>query len=118
MSSAAGAPSAWAAPRIATLPYGRSTSAFPDNRAFFRAPKDLQRPVGQVDAAVAAIDAHTLEVRLAAKSYAHFVHLVLPLEDTTYGDNYFDLLPGEERVIAVRNSKKAISPEMLTVRWR
>jgi hypothetical protein len=42
----------------------------------------------------------------------------VPQEATTYSDNYFDLLPGEERLITVWNSSVEISPEMVVVRWR
>ncbi|MDB5076055.1 MAG: beta-mannosidase [Chloroflexi bacterium] len=95
-----------------------ATNLFPQNRAFFTAIKDLRREAGEVDVATTAVDANTVEVRLAAKNFAYFVHLAVPQEATTYSDNYFDLLPGEERLITVWNSSVEISPEMVVVRWR
>lgn len=93
-------------------------NTFPQNRAFFSAIKDLDRQVGVVDMATAAVDANTVEVRLAARNFAYFVHLAVPLAHTTYSDNYFDLLPGEERRLTIWNPVTALSPEMITVRWR
>lgn len=42
----------------------------------------------------------TAEVNLKSQGYAHAVHLVLP-EGALPSDDYFDLLPGEERVITI-----------------
>ncbi|MFN2284555.1 MAG: glycoside hydrolase family 2 protein, partial [Anaerolineae bacterium] len=39
-------------------------------------------------------------VRVAADSYAHAVHFVLP-EGALPSDNYFDLLPGETREVVI-----------------
>jgi beta-mannosidase len=94
------------------------TNLFPQNRSFFSAIKDLRRSAGEVAVATTAIDANTVEVRLAAKNFAYFVHLAVPHEATTYSDNYFDLLPGEERLITVWNSVAEILPDMVAVRWR
>jgi beta-mannosidase len=93
-------------------------TTFPQNRAFFSAIKDLDRQPGVVDVATTAVDSNTVEVRLAARNFAYFVHLALPLENTTYSDNYLDLLPGEERLITVWNPVTEILPAMISVRWR
>ncbi len=69
---------------------------FPSNRILFAALKDLDRPAGAVEVVTTAISSHTVQVRLAAASYAHFVHLILPIETVTFSDNYFDLRPGED----------------------
>ena len=42
-------------------------------------------------------------VRVATDVYAYFVKLVVPIEGTKFSDNYFDLFPGQERVIEVWN---------------
>ncbi|MBC8248264.1 MAG: hypothetical protein H8E90_01175, partial [Anaerolineales bacterium] len=39
----------------------------------------------------------------ATDVYAYFVKLVVPIEGTKFSDNYFDLFPGQERVIEVWN---------------
>jgi beta-mannosidase len=43
------------------------------------------------------------QVRVATDTYAYFVKLVVPVEGTRFSDNYFDLLPGQERVVEVWN---------------
>ena len=95
-----------------------SAALFPRNRTFFSALKDLDRPAGVVEVATTAVDASTLEVGLVARTYAHFVQLIVPVDNTAFSDNYFDLVPGEKRVITVSNAAQAISPDQLTVRWR
>jgi beta-mannosidase len=95
-----------------------ATGAFPSNRTFFCAIKDMERPPAEVDVATAALDAHTLDLRLTSRTFAYFVHLVVPFEDTVFSDNYFDLLPGETRVVGIMNSAREVRSEDVTVRWR
>jgi len=94
------------------------SGVFPRNRAFFRMMKDLDRPAGQVEVTLREVDATTVEARFVARTYAYFVHLEVPLEDTRYSDNYFDLLPGEERAIVIRNAVKGITAGQVKVSWR
>jgi beta-mannosidase len=72
-------------------------AAFPPNRHFFAAIKDLDRAPGELE--------HSFEdgaVRLRAKTYAYFVHLSCPDEDARF----------EERTVAVSGA------DDLTVRSR
>jgi len=97
----------------------RSTGdAFAANRHFFVAIKDLEREVPQVESAIVAVDAHTLEVTLTAPAFACFVHLIVPHEAARFDDNYFDLEPGERRTITVTNDEVELTPDMVTVRNR
>jgi hypothetical protein len=48
-------------------------------------------------------DDGTYEVRVITDTYAYFVKLTVPIESTKFSDNYFDLFPGQERVIEVWN---------------
>jgi hypothetical protein len=48
-------------------------------------------------------DNGTYEVRVVTDTYAYFVKLTVPIESTRFSDNYFDLFPGQERVIEVWN---------------
>jgi hypothetical protein len=41
------------------------------------------------------------EVTVATDDYAYFVKRVVPADGTRFGDSYFDLFPGQQRVIEV-----------------
>jgi beta-mannosidase len=91
---------------------------FPANRHFFAPIKDLQRAPQPLDVEIEQVNEHTLKVQVSAPVYAYFVNLSVPHEGTQYGDNYFDLEPGETRTITVTNVDIALTPEMVTVRAR
>jgi len=76
---------------------------FPDNRHFFVEVKNLVRPKPNLKVAISERDDGTYEVRVATDVYAYFVKLVVSIEGTKFSDNYFDLFPGQERVIEVWN---------------
>jgi len=76
---------------------------FPDNRHFFVEIKDLKRPKPNLTVKITEGSDGTYEVRVATDTYAYFVKLVVPVEGTRFSDNYFDLFPGQERVIEVWN---------------
>ncbi|MBN2304915.1 MAG: glycoside hydrolase family 2 protein [Anaerolineae bacterium] len=97
----------------------RSTNNhFPPNRHFFAPIKDLKRDPQPVTFTIDAIDSHTLNVQLAAPTYALFVNLSVPHDGTRYSDNYFDLQPGEKRTITITNTDIVLQPEMVRVRSR
>jgi beta-mannosidase len=95
-----------------------SNGAFPANRHFFAAIKDLQREPVAPEVAITPVDEHTLSVELRAAAFAYFVHLIVPHEATRFSDNYFDLEPGESRTITVTNPQIALTADLLTVRAR
>jgi len=76
---------------------------FCDNRHFFVEVKDLLRPKPDLKVGIAEGSDGKYEVRVATDVYAYFVKLVVPIEGTRFSDNYFDLFPGQERVIEVWN---------------
>jgi beta-mannosidase len=90
---------------------------FPTNRHFFAPIKDLRRPVVKPTMTIVPVDNHKLHVELTASSeaYAFFVHLTIPVEGTRFSDNYFDLVPGERRVITVTNRDEELTADMVTV---
>jgi beta-mannosidase len=90
----------------------------PENRWFFCAVKDLVRPKGIVDVTMTQVDAHTVDLRLAAANYAYYVHLIVSLDGTRFSDNYLDLLPGAERVITVKNAVNELHTEDIAIVWR
>jgi len=91
---------------------------FPTNRLFFAAIKDLRREPVRPDAEMTPLDDCTLRVRLRAPGFAYFVSLDAAHDATRFSDNYFDLLPDEERSIFVTNPIEPPTPERLTLRWR
>jgi beta-mannosidase len=95
-----------------------SSGAFPANRHFFAAIKDLQREPIAPEVAITPVDEHTLSVELRAAAFAYFVHLIVPHEATRFSDNYFDLEPGESRTITVTNPQIALTADLLTVKAR
>ena len=111
-------PGAWAAPVASMALHVRSGSgAFPDNRIFFGAIKDVQKPAAvKPEVEIAQRTPHELEVTVIAPAYAYFTHLLTPHGWTRFSDNYFDLRPGERRVITVSNAGVELRPEDVTVR--
>ncbi len=97
----------------------RSAGAvFPDNRHFFAEIKDLvrERPDVRITWERAGND---LLAHVGTDRYAYFVWLLAPVERTHYSDNWFDLLPGAERVIRISPpAGQTITPEMVRVGWR
>jgi beta-mannosidase len=94
---------------------------FPANRLLLAPIKDLDRPVsGGPEIAIQQTGPHRLRVELTAPadSYLLFVHLLVPHEGTRFTDNYFDLEPGETRVLSVTNTAVELTPEMVALGWR
>ena len=90
-------------PRQGYLAVRSRSGSFPDNRHFFVEVKDLVRPKPDLKVEIAEGSDGKYEVRVATDVYAYFVKLVVPIEGTKFSDNYFDLFPGQERVIEVWN---------------
>jgi beta-mannosidase len=90
-------------PRREYLAVRSPRGLFPDNRHFFVEVKDLVRPKPNLTVKITEVSEGKYEVRVATDTYAYFVKLVVPIEGTKFSDNYFDLFPGQERVIEVWN---------------
>jgi len=88
-------------PRQEYLAVRSRSGLFPDNRHFFVEVKDLKRPKPNLTVKITGGSDGKYEVRVATDTYAYFVKLVVPIEGTKFSDNYFDLFPGQERVIEV-----------------
>jgi len=83
----------------------------PANRYYLRDPKDLRLPQASLAAEIDR-EAGTVTVTAAAgRGVARLVKLELPLGRVRYSDNYFDLLPGESRIVELRH------PEGLPLPW-
>ncbi len=89
---------------------------FPDNREFRVEVKDLVRPKPALSVGLVQNEPARLTVYLSSDVYAYFVKLVAPIEGTRFSDNYFDLFPGEERVITVWNAaNRPLAPADIAV---
>jgi len=90
-------------PRQEYLAVCSQSGRFYGNRHLFVEVKDLVRPKPDLKVAIAQGSDGKYEIRVATDVYAYFVKLVVPIEGTKFSDNYFDLFPGQERVIEVWN---------------
>jgi beta-mannosidase len=111
----------WAAGELAGGPdrylaVRSARGAFPANRHFFAAIKDLEREPPVVEHAVAPT-ADGLAVRLRAAAYAYFVHVAVPDERVCFSDNFVELEPGEERTLTL-TSPVPLRAQDVTVRVR
>ena len=93
---------------------------FPANRHFFAPIKDLERTAAAPAVEIGAAGEGRLRVDLRGQmgAYDLLVHLAVASDGTRYGDNFFDLGPGERRSIEVRNEREPLTPEMVRVGWR
>jgi beta-mannosidase len=113
----------WAAGELATGPekvltVRSAAAAFPDNRHFFAAVKDLQREPAPVAHEVHAVSERELHVRLRADAYAYFVHVAVPDEHVRFSDNYLELRAGEERTVVLTSPEAPLRAEDVGVRAR
>jgi beta-mannosidase len=90
----------------------------PGNRHFFRMVKDLVRTPVQPGVSVTQADEHEIRVTLSSSAFVYFVHFNLSDETTSVSDNYFDLLPGERKVVVMENSRRVLTAEDVNIGWR
>lgn len=83
----------------------------PANRYYLRDPKDLRLPKASLAAEIDREAGTVTVTAVAGRGAARLVKLELPLGRVRYSDNYFDLLPGESRIVEVRH------PEGLPLPW-
>jgi len=91
---------------------------FPDNRHFFCMMKDLARVPVSPSVEITQVNEHELCVTLTAAAFAYFVHFKVSNESTHLSDNYFDLIPGEKKVVSLRNSESILTSEDVDISWR
>ncbi len=103
-------------PRRTFLFVRSSNGCFPDNREFRVEVKDLVRPQPSLTVGMSQDETGRILVRVSSDVYAYFVKLVVPIEGTRFSDNYFDIFPGEERVVQVWNvAGRRLSPADIEV---
>jgi len=103
-------------PRRTFLFVRSSSGCFPDNREFRVEVKDLIRPHPSLTVGMSQDESGRITVRVSSDVYAYFVKLIVPIEGTRFSDNYFDIFPGEERVVQVWNiAGRTISPAEVEV---
>ncbi|MES2489143.1 MAG: glycoside hydrolase family 2 protein [Pseudomonadota bacterium] len=89
---------------------------FPPNRFLFAAVKDLVLPKdAPPQMAIESVSDHELHVAITSKKYLLFVHLTAEDPDIRFSDNYFDLRPGEIRVVTVTNKKNRITADSIAL---
>jgi len=91
--------------------------AFPANRIFFTALKDLERKIVAPQIRVTAVSDQELRVHVEATAYVHFFHVLLPDEQAHLSDNFFDLAAGESAEIVVTAPSTLYSAQ-LRFGWR
>ncbi|GIP44598.1 beta-mannosidase [Paenibacillus sp. J45TS6] len=85
-----------------------STIEVPVNRYYLRDPKEVVLP--DTNLLVQVNEANSEVVVTAVGTLARFVKLELPLGNVIYSDNYFDLLPGEQKVVEIDHQHGAEIP--------
>ncbi len=75
-------------------------SATAQNNLYFEAPKDLNLEKPEISYTIEKLNDKTLQITLGAKSLAKDVCLTFPELEGSLSDNYFDLIPGENRIIS------------------
>lgn len=93
-------------------------AAIPSNRHFFGMVKDLTRTPVQPEIAIRQVSDHEMQIELSAIGFAYFVHFKLSRETTQVSDNYFDLMPGDQMVIVMRDMQRALTPADVDIAWR
>ncbi|UUZ94244.1 hypothetical protein LJK87_06465 [Paenibacillus sp. P25] len=71
----------------------------PENMYYLRDPKDLRMPAATLE--VEADEAGQTVTIAVAGSLARLVKIDLPLGNIRFSDNFFDLLPGERRIVKI-----------------
>ncbi|MFG6114870.1 glycoside hydrolase family 2 protein [Halobacillus sp. MO56] len=71
-----------------------------ENFYYLRDHKEMKFP--QVNLTV-SIDREKQEVEVSTDGFARFIKLEVPLDKVSISDNYFDLLPGERKKVALRH---------------
>lgn len=91
--------------------------AFPANRLFFAAIKDLVRDkAAQPQAEFRQVSPNEVEVTLIAPAYLYFVQMLLSSETAIVSDNYFDMAAGERRTIRIVDPARPLRAEDIVIR--
>ena len=91
--------------------------AFPANRLFFAAIKDLVRDkAAQPQAEFRQVSPNEVEVMITAPAYLYFVQMLLASESAIVSDNYFDMAAGERRTIRIVDPARPLRAEDIVVR--
>lgn len=91
--------------------------AFPANRYFFAAIKELDRPKEARPAvSIEQAGPNRIRVTLEAPAYLFFVHILVPSETALLSDNYFDMAAGEARVVTIEDPRQPLRAGDVVVR--
>ena len=77
------------------------------NTHYFARPKEMLLPKPAITATWGQLTDSTFQLKLQSKTLARHVQLLLPATDGFFGDNYFDLLPGETKQLTFQSQGAA-----------
>jgi beta-mannosidase len=92
--------------------------ADPENRdidsniLFFQDYKDLNLPYCNLEVDKKLISEGKLRVSVKTDNFARFVKICGNLDGTRLSDNYFNIMPGEEKIIIIDSIEKAITDDI------
>ncbi|HEX8350453.1 MAG TPA: glycoside hydrolase family 2 protein, partial [Hymenobacter sp.] len=73
------------------------------NTHYFALPKEMTLPKANITTNWTRTNDSTYQVTLKSKALAREVYLSLSQGDGFFGDNYFDLLPGDTKVLTFKS---------------
>jgi hypothetical protein len=62
-------------------------------------------------------DKHRITVTLTSEKYTRFVRLQGLGDDAKYTDNYFDLLPGQKKIVVITAEKEITMDDITVDHW-
>lgn len=89
--------------------------AFPSNRLFLAEVKDLPLPRVPLRSEVRTTDATSARVWIAADAYTYQVRVESPHASARFDDNFFDMRPGDERLVTVTGLPEGFDPAGVVV---
>ena len=80
---------------------------------YFDAPKNLNLPETNINRSI-KIEDGKLTVLLSSKKLAKDVFVEIPIQGAKFSDNFFDLLPGERKIVTITapEIKKNMDPSI------
>jgi beta-mannosidase len=78
------------------------------NIMFFKDYKDLNLPPCSLHTEIRNLSDNKKELKIKTDNFAKFVKIQYLIDDMKVSDNYFDLMPGQEKVIIIESIKNSI----------
>ncbi len=91
--------------------FNNANQLLSDNILYFKSPKDLELPKPSITLKIDSLK-NGFTIKLITDELAKNVYLTIPNIEGFFTDNYFDLLPGYEKVIEFRCDKELTTDEL------